>query len=63
MKTYCFRAECELDVDELCMILGDKIKKIQKVIEYPSRDVEVEVVIDMHLEHLRNMMRIVPGCA
>jgi len=24
MDTYCFNAECEIDVDELCMILGDK---------------------------------------
>ena len=60
MKIYCFKAECEIYVDELCMILGDKIKKIQKVIEYPSRSVEVEIEIDMNLKQLLDEMKIVP---
>ncbi|MBW4627667.1 MAG: CHAT domain-containing protein [Brasilonema octagenarum HA4186-MV1] len=52
-----FRSECEHDVDELCEILGKRIRKIIKRNEYRLPDMEVEIDVALSLKELRDAMR------
>lgn len=54
---YCFRAECQPDVDELRSLLGGCFDKITIVNSPPFPDVEVELETELSLEELRAVMR------
>jgi hypothetical protein len=52
-----FRAECEHDVNELRRLLGVNQNKFTIMNTPPFPDVEVELVIALSLEELRDVMR------
>ncbi|RDB07928.1 protein kinase domain-containing protein [Runella aurantiaca] len=56
IKEYCFRAECEIDVDELRKLMGRKCLKIKKNIDvFP--DVFVVLYTTLQLDELRDEIR------
>ncbi len=55
--SYRFRAECQVDVDELRRLIGTKLDRITIVNTAPYPDVEVEIETSFSLDELRNLMR------
>jgi hypothetical protein len=52
-----FRAECEIDVERLRRVLGNKVLRVVKTVEAPFPDTVVELHANLSLEELRNAMR------
>lgn len=59
---YRFRAECQVNVDELRRLLGMEIGRITMIQEPPFPDVEVELETKLTLKELRAaMLEVVDG--
>ena len=59
MNTYCFRAECQLDVSALRKILGTEISKITMTIKAPYPDTEVEFDTELTVNEVKDAMRTI----
>jgi hypothetical protein len=57
LNRYRFRAECQHDVDELIRLIRAEPHKFFITITPPFPDLEVELVIGLSLEELRDVMR------
>lgn len=57
INTYRFRAECQVDVDELRRLIGTKFDRTTIVNTAPFPDVEVEIETSLSLHELQDLMR------
>lgn len=62
IKKFCFRAECEHDVNELRKRLGDRITKITVVMNLAFPDVDVEIETILSIEDVKaEMNQVIDG--